>query len=179
MNGNKLGVVTLVVSLLTLGVVFFHGGAQGPAGHDGVDGQSPDFGAASGQDFSFKANFLVGAVFGGRVLASSTVATETLAKTDIFDVSYFNAKAAADATLTLPTKTVLGATNFLPNPGDKWIWQVHASGSVITLASATGVALTATASSSKIYPTRTGTVIFTRLSKNEGSTIEALLLNNF
>ena len=41
-----------------------------------------------------------------------------------------------------------------------------------------GVALTATASSSKIFPTKTGTVIFTRLSKGEGSTIEALLLNN-
>lgn len=165
-----MGAVALVVAVVAFGVAFFHGGVPGPAGKDGVS-----FGGI-GQNQSFKVSFQGGAVLGGKVVASSTVVTQTLAKTDIFDVAYFNAKAAAAATLTFPTKASLGQTNFIPNAGDKWIWQLHASTSAVTLAGNTGVTLRA-ASSTKINAGQTGTVIFTRLPKTEGSTIDALLYN--
>ncbi len=117
-------------------------------------------------------------VVGGKLIASTTVATETLSPSDIKGVSVLNARAAAATTMTLPTKATFSSFGFLPNAGDSQSFSVHATGSIITIAGNTGVALRAVASSSKIYDGRTGTITLVRLPAIEGGTIDATLLND-
>ncbi len=171
------GLWASIVGIL-VAVVAFLGGMS----HEGKVSVSvlPDqtFGAA-GNVFSEAVTVLNGITIGGKVIASTTVATETLNRSDIDGVKLLNAKAAAASTLTLPTNALLSAGGFLPNPGDTYEWFVHASTSVITLSGGSGVALQTVASSSQIFVGRTGKVTFIRLGATEGRTIEAKLSNDF
>ena len=136
------------------------------------------FGAA-GQTFSEEV-FLQGNVtIGGRVVASSTAATATLASSDIKGVRLFNSKAASAATLTLPSRATLSSAGFLPNAGDTAEWSIHASTSPVTLVGATGVRLAAVGTTSLVVNTlHTGTIKFIRLPAIEGGTIEAHLFQD-
>ncbi len=166
--------VSAIVAVLAL-VASFLGGMS----HEGNVSVSvlpnQTFGAA-GSEFFSQIMARDGITIGGKVIASSTVATETLAATDINNVSVLNLKAASAATVTLPSKTVLSGSGFLQNAGDSATVTIHASTSAITLAGATGVTLYA-ASSTKINAGQTGVLRFTRLQATEGSTYEAILLN--
>lgn len=132
------------------------------------------FGAA-GQTFFEEVQLNGGATIGGKVIASTTVATETLAASDIKGVKLLNAKAAAATTMTLPSKALLSSIGFLPNAGDTTEWFIHASTSAVTLAGATGVKLSTNASSTIVYPDTTAKLTFTRLPGIEGSTFEAVI----
>ncbi len=140
---------------------------------------APAFGALGSPDIYTYVNLHANASIGGPVNASTTVATETLAATDINNFKLLNAKAAAASTLTLPTKAALNGVGFLPGAGDTTEWFIHASTSVITLAGSTGVSLVASASSSQVYAGRTAKITFVRLPAIEGATIEAKLSNDF
>lgn len=127
------------------------------------------------EETTFAGNIVVG----GRVISSSTVATATLSPNDIKGVKLFNSKAAAAATLTLPTKALFSGVGFLPNAGDTAEWLIHASTSPVTLAGGTGVRLSAVGTTSlTVNSLHTGTIRFLRLPANEGSTIEAHLLQD-
>ena len=143
--------------------------------HVAVSPVTPTFGA-SGNEFGTQIFARDGITIGGKIIASSTVATETLAATDINNVSVLNLKAAAAATVTLPSKSVLSGIGFLQYPGDSATISIHASTSAITLVGATGVTLYA-ASSTKINANQTGVLRIVRLQATEGSTYEAHLLN--
>ncbi len=132
------------------------------------------FGAAGG-DFYSLLYAHDNIVIGGKVIASSTVVTQTLAATDVVGVKLLNAKAASAATLTLPTKSVLSAAGFLPIAGDSAEMFIHASTSAVTLSGGTGVKLSTNASSTIVYPDTTVKITFTRLSAGEGSTFEAVI----
>lgn len=162
-----------IVSVL-VAVVAFLGGMS----HEGNLSVSvlpnQTFGAA-GSEFFSQIMARDGITIGGKVIASSTAATETLAATDINNVAVLNLKAAAAATVTLPSKSVLSGSGFLQNAGDTATITIHASTSAITLVGATGVSLQTNASSTIIYPFNTAKLIFTRLPAVEGSTYEVLL----
>ncbi len=172
--------MTITVKLFTgivtvlLAVVAFLGAFNT---HVAVNPVEQAFGAVTGPDVFIPLAFHAGFTNGGKINASSTVTTETLAVSDIVGVAEFNGVAASAATVTLPTRAKLSAAGFLPNAGDSATIFVHASTSIITLAGNTGVALRA-ATTTAIGIGATDRLEFVRLPANEGGTYEVLQFGN-
>lgn len=137
----------------------------------------PAYGSVTGPDVYVPLFLHQGVTIGGNVNSSSTVATETLAASDINNYKLLNAKAAAAATLTLPTKAALTGIGFVPVAGDTAEWFIHASTSAITLAGNTGVTLRS-ATTTVVGIGQTDKLTFVRLPANEGATIEVYQTGN-
>lgn len=145
--------------------------------HVAVNPVEPAFSAVTGPDVFIPLYLHQNVTIGGDVNASSTVATETLAASDIARYKLLNAKAASAATLTLPTKSSLVGAGFLPIAGDTAEWFIHASTSAITLLGNTGVNLRS-ATTTVVGIGQTDKLTFVRLPAIEGATIEVFQTGN-
>ncbi len=175
---NTLASVLVAAVLVLAGVVALHSPVVNVNPQVEVPSVEQTYGSA-GPNFNFPLVAQAGLTVGGNLLASTTVATETLSVNDVTNNKLINAKASAATTMTLPTKANLDKALFIPNAGDTTSIWIHASTSVITLAGSTGVKLWTTASTSQIFPLGTAELRFVRLGATEGKTIEVQMVNQF